>query len=156
MQLPVAELCFHPVPALEILLKFGCDQKLTGGAPTSLCSLSEADNTRIPLLVGFSFSFLEKKTGKEKKKSKKASLEGAPVADDSAEVHKKKKKKEVCVRPWAVVLIPAVCQAGEGTAMSWPCWQYRAACSSLWPVFRHPDLWLGLGWLKGLVPVLLP
>lgn len=115
MQLPVAELCFHPVPALEILLKLGCDQKLTGGAPTSLCSLSEADNTRIPLLVGFSFSFLEKKTGKEKKKSKKASLEGAPVADDSAEVHKKKKKKEVCVRPRAVVLIPVVCQAEEGT-----------------------------------------
>lgn len=77
-------------------------------APTSLCSLSEADNTRVPLLVGFSFPLLEKKAGKEKK-SKKASLEGVPVADGSAEVHKKKKK--VCVTPWAMVLTPA----GEGT-----------------------------------------
>lgn len=88
------------------MFRFGCDQKLTGDAHTSVCSLSEADNTRVPLLVGFSFPLLEKKpekekkkTEKEKKKSKKATLEEAPVADGSAEVHKKKKK--VCTTPWA-------------------------------------------------------
>ncbi|XP_064314546.1 treacle protein isoform X2 [Phalacrocorax carbo] len=36
----------------------------------------------------------KKKAGKEKKKSKKVSSEGEPVADGSAEVHKKKKKKK--------------------------------------------------------------
>ncbi|XP_051487509.1 treacle protein [Apus apus] len=41
----------------------------------------------------------KKKTGKEKKKSKKVSLEGEPVADGSAEVHKKKKKKKKTAEP---------------------------------------------------------
>ncbi|XP_065547066.1 treacle protein isoform X2 [Lathamus discolor] len=36
----------------------------------------------------------KKKTGKEKKKGKKVTSEGDPVADGSAEVHKKKKKKK--------------------------------------------------------------
>lgn len=118
--------CLHPVPALEILLRFGCDQKFTGDARTSLCSLSEADNTSP--LVGFSFPLLEKKpekekkkTEKEKKKSKKASLEEVPVADGSAEVHKKKKK--VCTTPWAVMLFPAGEVPGwrRNRAISWPC-----------------------------------
>lgn len=87
-----------------------------------LCSISEASNTRIPVLVDFSFPLPEKKAGKEKKRSKKVSSEGEPIADGSAEVHKKKKK--VCARPWdgvpwgelfgttVVMLVPAVCQAG--------------------------------------------
>ncbi|XP_064528106.1 treacle protein isoform X2 [Pseudopipra pipra] len=41
----------------------------------------------------------KKKTGKEKKKSKKVSFEGEPVADGSAEVHKKKKKKKKTAEP---------------------------------------------------------
>ncbi|XP_071426007.1 treacle protein isoform X2 [Pithys albifrons albifrons] len=36
----------------------------------------------------------KKKTGKEKKKGKMVSLEGEPIADGSAKVHKKKKKKK--------------------------------------------------------------
>lgn len=63
-----------------------------------LCTPSQRLATPLPLLVDFSFPLPEKKTGKEKKKSKKVSLEGEPVADGSAEVHKKKKKK-VCARP---------------------------------------------------------
>lgn len=94
----VAVLCPHPVTALQSLLRFRCDQKLTGDTPTTLCSISEASNIRVPLLVVFSFPLPEKKTGKEKKKTKKVSSEGEPIADASAEVHKKKKK--VCTRPW--------------------------------------------------------
>lgn len=148
MQLPVARLCLHPIPTLEILLRFGCDQKLTGGAPTGLCSLSEAGSTRVPLLVGFSLPLLEKKTEKEKKKSKKASLEGAPVADGSAEVPKKKK---VRVRPWAGAHASSVPGWRRNRAMAWPCWPSRGACSSLWPLLKHPGLGLALAWLKGLL-----
>lgn len=93
-----AGLCPCPVTVLESLLRFRCDQKLTGDAPTALCSISQAGNTRVPLLVDFAFPLPEKKTGKEKKKSKKVSSEGEPIAGGSAEVHKKKKK--VCARPW--------------------------------------------------------
>lgn len=63
-----------------------------------LCTPSQRLAILVPLLVAFSFPLPEKKTGKEKKKSKKGSSEGEPVADGSEEVHKKKKK--VCARPW--------------------------------------------------------
>lgn len=135
----VLRLCPHAVTALESLLRFKCDRKLTGDAPTTLCSISKASNTRVPLLVDFSFPLPEKKTGKEKKKTKKVSSEGEPIADGSAEVHKKKKK--VCARPWdgvpwgelfctaVVMLILQHARLERNGAVSWPCWQYRGGCS---------------------------